>query len=262
MAFTAKDVAALRASTGVGMMDCKKALEATDGDIDAAIKHLREKGLTKAAERADRENNQGAVALVVNGNVAAVVQLKSETDFVAGSDTFKALVQDLAELVATKGEAAVSEKAKELEDLKLTAKENIELGTVVRFEAPAGHVIDSYLHVQGGRGVNAVLVELDGGTAELAHDVAVHVGFTKPKYLGRDEVPEEVVAAERSTLEALTRNEGKPEAAIAKIVDGRIGGFFRDNCLVEQAYVKDEKQSIQQLVAPAKVVRFAQVTIG
>jgi elongation factor Ts len=262
MAFTAKDVAALRASTGVGMMDCKKALEATDGDIDAAIKHLREKGLTKAAERADRENNQGAVALVVNGNVAAVVQLKSETDFVAGSDTFKALVQDLAELVAAKGEGAVSERSKDLEDLKLTAKENIELGTVVRFEAPAGHVIDSYLHVQGGRGVNAVLVELDGGTAELAHDVAVHVGFTKPKYLNRDEVPADVVAAERSTLEALTRNEGKPDAAIAKIVDGRIGGFFRDNCLVEQAYVKDEKQSIQQLVAPAKVVRFAQVTIG
>jgi len=262
MAFTAKDVAALRAATGVGMMDCKKALEATDGDIDAAITHLREKGLTKAAERADRENNQGAVALVVNGNVAAIVQLKSETDFVAGSDTFKSLVQDLAELVAAKGEGAVAERAKDLDDLKLTAKENIELGQVVRFEAPAGHVIDSYLHVQGGRGVNAVLVELDGGTAELAHDVAVHVGFTKPKYLTRDEVPADVVAAERSTLEALTRNEGKPEAAIPKIVDGRIGGFFRENCLVEQAYVKDEKQSIQQLVAPAKVVRYAQVTIG
>ena len=262
MAFTAKDVAALRAATGVGMMDCKKALEATDGDVDAAITYLREKGLTKAAERADRENNQGAVALVVHGNVAAIVQLKSETDFVAGSDTFKALVQELAELVAAKGEGAVAGKAAELDDLKLTAKENIELGTVVRFDAPAGHVIDSYLHVQGGRGVNAVLVELDGGTAELAHDVAVHAGFTKPKYLTRDEVPAEVVAAERTTLENLTRNEGKPEAAIAKIVDGRIGGFFRDNCLVEQAYVKDEKQSIQQLVAPAKVVRFAQVTIG
>jgi elongation factor Ts len=262
MAFTDKDVAALRAATGVGMMDCKKALEATDGDIDAAIKHLREKGLTKAAERADRENNQGAVALVVHGNVAALVQLKSETDFVAGSDTFKNLVQELAELVAAKGEAGAAERAKAVEDLKLTAKENIELGQVVRFEAPADHVIDSYLHVQGGRGVNGVLVELDGGTAELAHDVAVHAGFTKPKYLTRDDVPAEVVAAERSTLENLTRNEGKPEAAIAKIVDGRIGGFFRDNCLVEQAYVKDEKLSIEQLVAPAKVVRFAQVTIG
>jgi elongation factor Ts len=262
MAFTAKDVAALRASTGVGMMDCKKALEATDGDIDAAITYLREKGLTKAAERADRENNQGAVALVINGNVGAIVQLKSETDFVAGSDTFKALVQELAELVAAKGEAAVAERSKDLEDLKLTAKENIELGMVVRFEAPAGHVLDSYLHVQGGRGVNAVLVELDGGTAEQAHDVAVHAGFTKPKWLTRDEVPADIVATEKATLENLTRNEGKPEQAIAKIVEGRIGGFFRDNCLVEQAYVKDEKQSITQYVAPAKVVRFAQVTIG
>ena len=262
MAFTAKDVAALRAATGVGMMDCKKALEETDGDIDAAITYLREKGLTKAAERADRENNQGAVGLVVRGNVGAIVQLKSETDFVAGSDQFKNLVQDLAELVAVKGEAAVSERSKELDDLKLTAKENIELGRIVRFEAPAGHVVDSYLHIQGGRGVNGVLVELDGGTTELAHDVAVHVGFTKPRYLVREEVPADVVAAERSTLENLTRNEGKPEAAIPKIVEGRIGGFFRENCLVEQAYVKDDKQSIQQLVAPASVVRFAQVTIG
>ncbi len=262
MAFTAKDVAALRASTGVGMMDCKKALEATDGDIDAAITYLREKGLTKAAERADRENNQGAVALVITGNVGALVQLKSETDFVAGSDTFKALVQDLAELVAAKGEGAVAERAKEIDDLKLTAKENIELGTVVRFEAPAGSVLDSYLHVQGGRGVNGVLVELDGGTQEQAHDVAVHAGFTKPKWLTRDDVPVDVVATEKATLENITRNEGKPEQAVAKIVEGRIGGFFRDNCLVEQAFVKDEKQSIQQYVAPAKVVRFAQVTIG
>ena len=262
MAFTAKDVAALRAATGVGMMDCKRALEATDGDIDAAITYLREKGLTKAAERAERDNDQGAIALVIDGNVGAIVQLKCETDFAAGSDTFRTLVQDMAELVAAKGEAAIAERAKDLEDLKLTAKENIEIGAVVRFEAPAGHVLDSYLHVQGGRGVNGVLVELDGGTSELAHEVAVHVGFTKPKWLVRDEVPAEVVAAERSTLENLTRNEGKPEQAIPKIVEGRIGGFFRENCLVEQAYVKDEKQSIQQLVAPAKVVRFAQVLIG
>jgi elongation factor Ts len=262
MAFTAKDVAALRAATGVGMMDCKRALEETDGDVDAAITHLREKGLTKAAERADRENNQGAIGLVIAGNVGALVQLKCETDFAAGSDAFKSLVQDMAELVAAKGEAAVSERAKELEGLKLTAKENIEVGAVVRFEAPAGHVLDSYLHVQGGRGVNGVLVELDGGTAELAHDVAVHVGFTKPKWLTRDQVPADVVAAERATLENLTRNEGKPEQAIPKIVEGRIGGFFRDNCLVEQAYVKDEKTSIEKLVAPATVVRFAQVLIG
>ena len=262
MAITAKDVAALRASTGVGMMDCKRALEATDGDIDAAIKYLREKGMTKAAERADRENNQGVVALVVSSAGASMVQLKCETDFVAGSEQFKGLAQEMAELVAANGEAAVGEKKAELDDLILTLKENIELGRVVRFEAVAGSVIDSYLHIQGGRGVNGVLVQLEGGTAELAHDIAVHAGFTKPKYVSRDDVPAEVIAAERETLENLTRNEGKPEAAIAKVVDGRINGFFRDNCLLEQAYVKDEKQSITQLLGSAKLTNFAQILIG
>jgi elongation factor Ts len=123
-------------------------------------------------------------------------------------------------------------------------------------------VLDHYLHMQGGRGVNGVLVEVAGADQEKAHDVAVHVGFTKPKYLQRDEVSAEVVAAERATLEAITRNEGKPEAAIAKIVEGRLGGFFKDNCLVEQAFVKDEKQTIAQYVAPGSVVRFAQILIG
>jgi elongation factor Ts len=262
MSFTAKDVAALRAATGVGMMDCKKALEVCDGDIDAAMKHLREKGLTKAAERADRENKQGTVALVIDGNVGAIVQLKCETDFVASSDAFKGFADELAKLVVAKNEAAVGEKQSTLDDMKITLKENIELGRVVRFEAAAGNVLDHYLHIQGGRGVNAVLVEVAGASQELAHEVAVHAGFTKPKFLTRDEVSDEVIAAERDTLEALTRNEGKPEAAIAKIVDGRIGGFFRDNCLVEQAYVKDEKLSVAQLVAPGSVVRFAQVIVG
>ncbi len=262
MAIAAKDVAALRAATGVGMMDCKRALEQTGGDIDAAIKLLRETGLTKAAERTDRENNQGVVALVVDGSVGAIVQLKSETDFTAGSDSFKGLADEMAKLVAAKGEAAVAEKQGDLEQLVITLKENIELGRVVRFEAAPGNVIDSYVHIQGGRGVNAVLVELENGTAELAHDIAVHAGFTKPRYLNRDEVPADVIAAERDTLENLTRNEGKPEAAIAKIVEGRIGGFFRDNCLVEQAYIKDEKLTITQVLGTAKIVRFAQVMIG
>ena len=262
MAITAKDVAALRASTGVGMMDCKKALEATDGDIDAAIKYLREKGMTKAAERADRANDQGVVALVIDASNASMVQLKCETDFVAGSEQFKALAHAMAELVAAKGEGAVAEKQSELDHLVITLKENIELGRVVRFEAPAGSVIDSYLHIQGGRGVNGVLVQLEGGSGELAHDIAVHAGFTKPKYVSREDVPADVIATERDTLENLTRNEGKPEAAIAKIVDGRIGGFYRDNCLLEQAYVKDEKQSISQLLGSAKLTNFAQILIG
>ena len=163
---------------------------------------------------------------------------------------------------AAKGEAAVAERASILDDLKITLKEKIELGEVVRIEAAAGNVIDSYLHIQGGRGVNGVLVEMSGASQELAHDVAVHVGFARPKYLTRDEVPADVVEKERATLETLTRNEGKPEAALPKIVEGRLGGFFKDVVLLEQPYAKDDKQSIQQFIGKAGVVRFAQVEIG
>ena len=262
MAFTAKDVQALRQATGAGMMDAKKALEANDGDMEASKQWLREKGLAASAKRDDRENTQGVVALVIDGNVGAIVKLKCETDFVASSDQFKAEADTLAKLVAEKGEAAVAERTAVLEDLKITLKEKIELGEVVRIEAAAGNVIDSYLHIQGGRGVNGVLVEMSGASQELAHDVAVHVGFARPKYLTRDEVPADVVEKERATLETLTRNEGKPEAALPKIVEGRINGFFKDIVLVEQAYAKDDKQSIQQFIGKAGVVRFAQVEIG
>jgi elongation factor Ts len=123
-------------------------------------------------------------------------------------------------------------------------------------------VLGDYLHVQNNRGVNAVLVELEGGTAELAHDIAVHIAFARPKYLSRDDVPAEEVAKERATLETITRNEGKPEQAIAKIVEGRIGGFFKDVALLDQPYAKDDKQSVSQLLGDARVVGFAQVEIG
>lgn len=262
MSFTAKDVQTLRQATGAGMMDAKKALEANDGDFEAAKQWLREKGLAKSAERSDRDNAQGAVGLAQDGSAAALVQLKCETDFVASSDAFKSLADELAALVVAKGADAVAEKQSVIDDLKITLKENIDLGQVVRIEAAAGNVIDSYLHVQGGRGVNGVLVELAGGTEEQAHDVAVHIGFAKPQYLTRDEVPADLVEKEKATLEAISRNEGKPEAALPKIVEGRMNGFFKDLCLVEQSYVKDEKQTVAQHVAPATVVRFAQVTIG
>jgi elongation factor Ts len=262
MNFTAKDVQTLRQATGAGMMDAKKALEANDGDMEAAKQWLREKGLAASLKRDDRENNQGVVALLVEGNVGVLVQLKSETDFVASSDQFKAEADELAKLVAAGGVDAVKERASQLEDLKITLKEKIELGDVVRIDAAPGNVLDSYLHIQGGRGVNGVLVELAGGTPELAHDVAVHIAFARPKYLTSDEVPAEVVAAERATLETITRNEGKPEQAIPKIVDGRIQGFFKEVALMEQPYARDDKQSIRQILGGATVVRFAQVTIG
>jgi elongation factor Ts len=262
MTFTAKDVQSLRQATGAGMMDAKKALEANDGDMDAAKQWLREKGLAASAKRDDRENNQGVVSLVVKGDVGAIVQLKCETDFVAGSDQFKAEADALANAVAENGKDAVAERAAQLDDLKITLKENIELGEVVRIEPGPGNILDSYLHIQGGRGVNGVLVELKGGTAEIAHDIAVHIAFARPKYLRRDDVPADEIERERATLESISRNEGKPEAALPKIVEGRLQGYFKDLVLVEQPYARDEKKSIKDVLNGAEIVRFAQVTIG
>jgi elongation factor Ts len=144
-------------------------------------------------------------------------------------------------------------------------KENIAVGLTKRFEAPEGSVIGSYLHIQNGRGVNAVLVELGGGTPELAHDIAVHVAFTRPEYLRREDVPAEVVEAERQTVEAIARNEGKPDAALSKIIEGRLNGWFKERCLLEQPYVRDEKQTIADLLRAngnVELRRFAQVVVG
>jgi elongation factor Ts len=262
MSFTAQDVKALRESTGAGMMDCKKALQETDGDMDAAKNWLRENGLAASAKREDRDASQGVVGLVIDAGVGAIVELKCETDFVAGSEQFKAEADALVGLVAAKGVDAVAERAGELEELKVTLKENIGLGRIERIVAGPGHVLGSYQHIQGGRGVNGVLVELADGTPELAHDVAVHIAFARPTYLSRDDVPAEVVEAERAMLETISRNEGKPEAALAKIVDGRINGFFKDVALLDQPYAKDDKQSVAQFVGGATIVAFAQVEIG
>jgi elongation factor Ts len=133
---------------------------------------------------------------------------------------------------------------------------------VRRLVAQPGQVVDTYLHQQSGRGVNAVAVVLDGGTDELAHEVAVHIAFTKPTYLSRDEVPEEDVEAERATVTEIARNEGKPEAAMEKIVEGRMNGWFKERVLLDQSYVRDEKQTIAGMLGSARIVAFAQVVIG
>jgi elongation factor Ts len=262
MSFTAKDVQALRQATGAGMMDAKKALEANDGDMEASKQWLREKGLAASAKRDDRENTQGAVALVIDGNVGAIVKLKCETDFVASSDRFKGEADALAALVAAKGVDAVAERTAELEEMKITLKEKIELGDVVRIEAAAGNVLDSYVHIQGGRGVNAVLVEMSDASVELAHDVAVHIAFARPKYLSRNDIPADVLEHERQTLETISRNEGKPEAALPKIVEGRMNGFYKDVALLDQPYAKDDKQNITQMIGKSSIIGFAQVEIG
>jgi elongation factor Ts len=262
VAITAKDVQRLRQATGVGMGDAKKALEANDGDMAAATQWLRVQGLASAAKRADREAGEGAVAVVRNGAVAAIVELRCETDFVAKSDDFVSLADEIAERVAAEGEVATAQFKDRIETFLTTLKENISIGRVVRLEAGAGEVVETYIHQQSGRGVNAVAVVLAGGAPEVAHDVAVHIAFARPLYLSRDDVPAEEVEAERRTVEQISRNEGKPEAAMPKIIEGRLNGWFKERVLLEQPYVKDEKQTIGQYVGPATIVAFAQVVVG
>jgi elongation factor Ts len=263
--FTAKDVKELRDATGAGMMDAKRALTESGGDPVEAGKWLRERGLGKAAERSDRQNAEGAVAVAIAGGAGALVELKSETDFVAKSPQFVGFVEELAAAVAADGEAAVDARKDALDDLKISLKENIEVGRVVRFVAAPGNLLDTYLHVQNGRGVNGVLVELSGGTGQLAHDVAVHIAFGKPSVLRREEVPAEEVEAERAALTAQTRNEGKPEQALQKIVEGRLEGWYKrvpGGVLVEQPFARDDKQTVSQLLGGAEVIRFAQAVVG
>jgi elongation factor Ts len=260
--FTAKDVQEVRQATGAGMLDSKKALEETNGDKEAAKQLLREKGLAASAKRSDRDNTQGAVALSISSDGAAMVELKCETDFVAKSEQFNAVANDLAKAVLSGGTDAASQRSGDLDELKITLKENIELGRVVQFVKGAGNTLDSYLHIQSERGVNGVLVETSGTPQEVAHDIAVHIAFARPKYLTRDEVPADDVAKERATLEAITRNEGKPEQAIAKIVEGRLNGFFKEIVLLDQPFAKDDKKTVSDIVGSGSIVRFAQIEIG
>jgi elongation factor Ts len=260
--FTAKDVQALRQTTGAGMLDAKKALEEADGNMEEAAHSLRVKGLAGAAKREEREASQGAVTAVRADSAAAVVELRCETDFVAKADEFVAFTDELGALVAAKGEGAVAELSDEVDRLRTTLKENISIGQVRQLVAEPGQVVDTYTHLQAGRGVNAVAVVIDGGDEELAHNIAVHIAFTKPTYLSRDEVPAADIEAERTTVAEISRNEGKPEAALEKIVDGRMNGWFKDRVLLDQSYVRDEKQTIKGMLGSARIVAFAQVVIG
>jgi elongation factor Ts len=276
--FSAADVAALRKATGAGMMDCKKALEENDGDMEAAKDWLRSKGMAGAGKRVGRSADQGAVDVLVDGGVGAVVELTAETDFVAKGADFTGVVAELAKLAVQEGKEELAEIAYEggtvgehITQLAAKLGENVALGRVVVYESTDG-LIDGYRHNQNDRGVIGVLLELggvdpsDAEAQEVAHDIALHIASAAPQYLTREDVPGDVIERERAVFEELTRNEGKPEQAIPKIVEGRIGAFYKENVLLEQGFIKEPKTTIGQLLsglgADATVRRFARVKIG
>ena len=275
---SAKDVAGLRKMTGAGMMDCKRALLENDGDFERAKDWLREKGIAGAAKREGRAADQGAVEVLVTDDVGAVVELNCETDFVAKGDAFGRALAALTRLVVDEGDTDIGAKKIDgetvddyVKGLSGTLGEKIELGRVFRFATTDG-LLDGYKHLQNERGTVGVLVELGGvdrGAArarEVAHDVALHIASAAPRYVTRDEVPPEVVARERDIYEAQTREEGKPEQAWPKINEGKMNGFYKSVVLLEQSFVKDNKQTIETVVKSlgpdAHVRGFARVKIG
>ncbi len=275
---SAKDVAALRKQTGAGMMDCKAALAECDGDMDAAKDWLREKGKAGAPKRDGRSADQGAVDVAIEGGVAALVELNCETDFVAKGPQFKDLVVRLVQLVLREGDTGLADAkfdgstvGEEITGLAATIGEKVELGRVARFESSDG-VLDAYKHIQNERGVIGVLVELGGvdrsnaKAIEVAHDLALHIASAAPRYVRRADVPASEVEHERAILEAQTREEGKPEQAIGKIVEGKLGGYFKQVVLMEQPFVREPKTTIASLVGSlgdgAVVRRFVRVKIG
>ena len=258
---TAREVKALRDATGAGMMDAKRALVECDGDAEAASQLLRERGLAKAATRSDRDNVEGAVGLVSDGRRAALVHLKCETDFSAKSEGFLSLVDDLTNAVLAEGVGAVEARTAAIDDLRLSIKENIEVGRVDLLEVADGNALDTYLHVQDGRGINGVVVEGSGVDAEVLHQVALHVAFAKPTALSREEVPAEMVEQERASLLEITRAEGKPEQAWEKIVEGRLSGWYRESVLLEQG-LHGDKVPVKDTLGGGEIVRFDQVYLG
>ena len=268
---TAAQVKELRDKTGVGMMDAKKALVATEGDMEKAIDFLREKGMAKAAKKSDRIAAEGLADVEVKGNVAAIVEVNAETDFVAQNDQFKALVKRLATLVAETKPADVEAALKISTDKGTVNDEIIEATQVIgekitlrRFELVEkadNENFGAYLHM-GGKIASLVVVE--GADEATAKDVAMHVAAINPKYVNRDQVPAEELAHEREVLTEEAKNEGKPEKIIEKMVEGRLNKFLAEIALDDQEFVKDPDQTVAKFVASkgGKVKSFVRYEVG
>ncbi len=269
---TAALVKELRERTGAGMMDCKKALAAVEGDMDKAIDFLREKGLAAAAKKASRVAAEGIVASYVSpdAKTGVIVEINCETDFVAKTDNFKAMVNAVAAHIAATNPADVPALlASELNGQTVAALvtesiakigENIAVRRFVRYEVADG-LVAAYIHAGGKIGV---LVNLKGGSAELGKDIAMHVAAANPAYLDRTQVPAAELEHEKEVLSEQARNEGKPANIIEKMVMGRIQKFYKEVCLVDQEFVKDPDQTVAKLLKAnkAEVAAFARFQLG
>ena len=270
---TASLVKELREKTGAGMMDCKKVLTETDGDLEKAAELLRERGIAKAAKKSGRVAAEGIVEAYVSedGKVGAAVEVNSETDFVAKNEEFKAFVMDVAKQIVKNNPATVEELLAQpsltvegktvnevLVDKIATIGENMSIRRFARFETADG-LVEKYIH---GDGKIAVLVNMTNASKELAKDICMQIAAVKPEYLNREVVPAERVEKEKEILKAQTMNEGKPEAIAEKIVMGRINKFYEEICLVDQAFVKDPSMKVSQVLNGATVVEFARLEKG
>jgi elongation factor Ts len=269
MSFTAADVKRLRDQTGAGMMDCKKALTEADGDFEAAAEILRIKGMDKMKKRGEEREAKAGLVATAGG---ALVELNSETDFVAKNDEFVTTAQQIAEAADAEGAGdAETLKAVKLGDgtvadavegLAVKIGEKIELGRVAYFDGPT--VVYMHRRAADLPPTVGVLVEYDGADAEAARGAAMQVAAMRPIYVSRDEVPEDVVAKEREIAEATAREEGKPEQALPKIVEGRLNGFYKDVALLDQPSVTDSKKTVKKVLDEAGVTvkRFARFEVG
>lgn len=277
MAITAGMVKELREKTGAGMLDCKKALEEANGDLTKASEILREKGLAAAAKKSDRIASEGVVTAVVENNVAVVLEVNSETDFVAKNAQFQAFVAGITKQIAVGNPADVDallaqtsvETGESIQDVvnsnTSVIGEKLSIRRFARYDVAAGNVAASYVH---GAGKVGVIIELNGGTAELAKDLAMQIAAAAPTYLSIEEVAAEEVEKEKAILlEQINndeKNKNKPDNIKEKMVEGRLGKFFEDVVLLEQAFVKDDSLKVKQLLENAKatIVRFDRFGLG
>ena len=263
--FTAKDVMALRERTGAGMMDCKKALQDADGDMEKAGDLLRERGIAKAAKRATKVAAEGVVYALVEGKKGVLVEVNCESDFVAKGDKFKGLVNDIAKqilavapkdvdaLLASKMNGNTVESY--VQEATAVIGEKISVRRFTMYTTNG--FVETYIHMGGTMGV---MLDFDGADSaenkETAHNVALHTAFAKPAYLSADEVSAETIEKEKAILTQEVLNEGKPQAIAEKIVMGKIKKYYEENCLLDQKYVRDDKMTIAQLLGKLKINRF------